>query len=312
MQDNARKITYGAMMTAMFSILLAVSFYVPLIGSITLLFIPLPILLYRLRYDRAASILVMAVGIMLSMLIGGIALVPFALVFGPLGFVIGETIKTGKSKLYMFMATGLTLLIIIVLGYVATVLFFGINVIDEFMNMLRESQQQVYSFMVRFGELPEGFEKQLEDMISFYETAIPSMLIVSSFTIALLIVILNTTIAKRLGHNTPKFPPFREMKLPVILVWCFLIVLLLPFFTKLEQGTTMYLTYVNATVILRFLFLIQGISLIHFYMNEMKMSKWLTVISTIIAFLLSQVTVLLGVLDSGMNIRGWIGRKKSS
>ena len=30
--DNARKITYGAMMTALFAILLAVSFYVPILG----------------------------------------------------------------------------------------------------------------------------------------------------------------------------------------------------------------------------------------------------------------------------------------
>lgn len=34
MQDNARKITYGAMMIALFAILLAVSLYVPLLGSI--------------------------------------------------------------------------------------------------------------------------------------------------------------------------------------------------------------------------------------------------------------------------------------
>lgn len=312
MQDNARKITYGAMMIAMFAILLAVSFYIPLIGSITLFFIPLPIILYRLRYDRMASVLVSLTGITFSMLLGGLALVPFALVFGPLGFVIGDTMKIGKSKLYTFMASGLTLLIIIVMTYVATVLFFGINVIDEVLNGLRESQEIMTSFLLKFGELPEEFGKQMDDVITFYETAIPSIFIIASFSVALLIVIVNATIAKRLGHNTPQFPPFKEMKLPVVLVWCFLVVLLLPLFLKIEQGTTLYLTYVNASVILRFLFLIQGISFIHFYMHEMKLPKWLTVISTIIAFLLNQITVLLGVIDSGMNIRAWIGRNKSS
>ena len=58
MQDNARKITYGAMMIALFAILLAVSLYIPLLGSVTMFFIPLPIILYRLRYDRTSSILV--------------------------------------------------------------------------------------------------------------------------------------------------------------------------------------------------------------------------------------------------------------
>ena len=73
----------------------------------------------------------------------------------------------------------------------------------------------------------------------------------------------------------------------------------------------MEFNYVNATVILRISIFIQGISFIHYYMNEVKLPKWVIVISTVIAILLSQVTVLLGVLDAGINIRTWIGEKKS-
>lgn len=312
MQDNARSITYGAMMIAMFAILLAVSVYVPLIGSLTLFFIPLPIILYRLRYDRGPSLLVMVTGILVSMLIGGIALLPFSLVFGPLGFIIGDTMKTGKSKLYTFMASGLTLLIIIVLTYAATVLFFGMNIIDGLLKELRASAEQSTLYMERFGELPENFGKQMENTITFYEIAIPSLVIIASFSLAFIIVILNTVVTKRLGHKTPIFPPFREMKLPVVLVWTFLLVLIVELFIPIEPGTTMYLMYVNASVILRFLFLIQGISFIHFFMHEKKSAKWLMVIVTIIAFPLSQFTVILGVLDAGMNIRTWITRDKSN
>ena len=136
MQDNARKITYGAMMIALFAILLAVSFYIPLLGNVTMFFIPLPIILYRLSYDRNSSLLVLATGIVLSLLIGGILLVPFAFVHGLLGFVIGDTIMMGKTKLYTFMASGLTLLITGMVIYVAAVLFFGFNVIDELMTAM--------------------------------------------------------------------------------------------------------------------------------------------------------------------------------
>ena len=101
------------------------------------------------------------------------------------------------------------------------------------------------------------------------------------------------------------------MKLPVILLWCYLAVMLLPLFATPAQGSTMELTIVNASVILRFLFFIQGISFLHYYLNKVKLPKWLIVISTVVAILLSQLTVLLGVLDVGMNIRAWIGRNKS-
>ena len=99
MQDNARKITYGAMMIALFAILLAVSLYTPLLGNVTMFFIPLPIILYRLKYDRTSSLLILAAGIVLSLLIGGILLVPFAFVHGILGFVIGETSHDGQIKI---------------------------------------------------------------------------------------------------------------------------------------------------------------------------------------------------------------------
>ena len=53
-----------------------------------------------------ASILVTMVGIMLSLLVGGIALLSFAFVFGLAGLLIAEMIKMGKSKLYTFMGFG--------------------------------------------------------------------------------------------------------------------------------------------------------------------------------------------------------------
>ena len=312
MQDDARKITYGAMMIAMFAIVLAITVYIPIVGSMTMLFIPLPIILYRLRYERGPTLLVMLTGVLLSLLVGGIILVPVALMFGLLGLVIGDTMRTEKTKLYTFMAAGLTLLISTVLMYAGSVLLFGINIIDELIEGLEVTGEQLAELTSANSALSEAFSEQMEITMAFYEVAVPSMFMIASFGLAFVIVILNSLVAKRLGHNTPKFPPFREMKLPTVLVWCYLAVLLIGIFGAPEQGSTWYLTYVNASVILRFLFLIQGLSLIHFYMNEKNTPKWLKVIFTVMAFPLAQITILLGVLDSGMNIRAWMTRNKSN
>ena len=310
MQDNARKITFGAMMIAIFVIILAISVYIPLLGSITMLFTPLPILIYRLRYDRSASVLVTITGIVLS-LIGGLTLFPAAILFGPLGLVIGDTIRSEKSKLYTFMASGLTILIITILTYLATVVLLGINIIEESMKALQEFQEEFLILMEKYGDVPENFSQQLELSIDLILAAVPSAFMIASFGLAFIIVHLNLAIAKKLGHTVPKFPPFRDMKLPLLTVWCYLLVLVIPLFTTVEEGTTFYLILINGTFILRFLFILQGISFIHHYLYEMKLPKWVTVISTIIAILLSPITILLGILDIGMNIRAWIGRGKS-
>ena len=312
MQDDTRKITYGAMMIAMFAILFAVSVYIPPVGIVTMFFIPLPIILYRLRYERGVSSLVMLTGVLVSALIGGVIFVPVALLFGLLGLVIGDTIRTGKSKLYTFMASGLTILISTMLMYVASVLLLGLNIIEVLIEGLEVTSEQLEELTSANSALSEAFTAQMEITKTFYEVAVPSMFMITSFGLAFVIVILNSLVAKRLGHNMPVFPPFREMKLPTVLVWCYLAVLLTGLLGAPEQGSTLYLAYINASVILRFLFLIQGLSLIHFYMNEKNTPKWLKVIFTLMAFPLAQITILLGVLDSGMNIRAWITRNKSN
>lgn len=311
-ENNARIITYGAMMIAFFAILLAVSFYIPILGIITMFYIPLPLMLYRIRYDRASSILIMFTGIVLSLLIGGIYLVPFAVVFGILGIVIGDTIKLGKTKLYTFMASGLTILIISVIMYVGAVLFLKFNFIEEIMRIMQVARQDVLAFFGTYGgELPANFKEQLDASIAFYEAAIPSVFIIGVFSFAFIFVSLNLHAVQRLGNNVVKFPPFRDMKLPMITVWYYLLVLLGGFLFDLEQGSNANLIYINASVLLRFLFFLQGISFIHYFMNEKKLPRWLAFIATIFALILNPVTIILGILDSGLGIRTWIKKDKT-
>lgn len=310
MQDNARKLTYGAMMIAVLVILAAISVYVPLLGTVTMLFMPLPMMLYRLRYDRTASIFVLIAGIVLS-LFGGILLAPVTFTFGLLGFVISETIQSKKTKLYTFMAAGLTFLMTTMILYLLSVALFGINMIDELTKGIEATQKQMITYMERIGDVPEEFIKQMNETLQYTLKSIPSAVILSSFIFAFIILTVNLPIIKRLGHEIPKFPPFRLMKLPVLTVWVYMIIILLPLFMNIEPGSTAELTYINGSFILRFLFLLQGISFIHHAMHEMKTQKWLTILLSIVAILFSPLTIILGILDTGVNIRAWVGKNKS-
>lgn len=246
----------------------------------------------------------------MSSLVGGVILVPFAFVLGLLGIVIGETVSIGKTKLYTLMATGLTLLITGTIIYVIAVFAFNFNVIDEFFTTMDEAREQMTSFMGTLGGLPDNYDKLIDSQIEFYQTVIPSLFIISIFVLAFIFITLNLGAASQLGNKVPKFPPFREMKLPVATVIVYGILLLWSLFTPAEPGTNFYLISINATVILRFLFLLQGISFVHHFIYVMKAPKVMTGIATIFALLLSPITTMLGILDTGMNIRAWIGKDK--
>lgn len=311
MQDNARKITYGAMMIALFALLMALTLYVPLIGTVTLFFIPLPILLYRLKYDRAASLLVLFASAIVSSVMGGVLSIPFALILGLLGLVMGDTMQSGKTKLYTVMATGIALLISMVVSYIVAIFLFSFNAIDDLMKTMTEMQDQMLSMMTRFGKPPEGFEELLMAQFNFYQSVIPSMFMMAVLTMAFLFVMLNSLIIQRLGYSTQKFPPFHEMKLPMLTVVLYGVILLVSFIDNPAPGTNMYLLLINATIILRTLFLLQGIAFLHFYITEMKFPTVVKVFATIIALMISPMTTLLGILDSGMNIRAWIRKDKA-
>lgn len=310
MQDNARKLTYGAMMIALFAVLFAVSLYIPLLGSVTLFFIPLPILLYRLRYDRSASLLVAVGAIIVSSLLGGLLSIPAALSLVLIGFVMGETIQLGKSKFYTLMAVGMTVLLSAVVTYLGAVLLFQFNMIDVMMDTFQDAQQKMTSYMSDFGALPKDSEKLIADTFLYYRTTIPAMAILGSLLAGYLFVVANFYTAGRVGAKVNKFPPFREMKLPFMTIVIYALVILVSFIIGNDTTSTGYLFYINAMVILRFTFLLQGLSLIYFFLHERKSPRFITIVATVFAVVLNPMTILLGTLDTAINIRAWIGKDK--
>jgi uncharacterized protein YybS (DUF2232 family) len=116
----------------------------------------------------------------------------------------------------------------------------------------------------------------------------------------------NLPVLKRLGVDVPKFPPFREMRLPKAVLWYYLVTLVVTLFVELEKGTFAFMVFANATIVLRGLLFLQGISLIHFYFHEQKWPKSAAIMATVLAFPLNSMVVLLGVLDLGFNIRSFM------
>lgn len=310
MQDQARKITYGAMMVALFALLLAVTLYVPLIGFFTLFFIPLPILLYRLKYDRMSTIAVMAATFFVTAIIGGLLSVPAAIILSLVGVVIGETIQAGQSKLYVFMATGVTLLITSMMAYVGSIYVFNINPIDQLLNEFELMQEQMMTFLSSSGNTTREVEELISSTFVYYQSIIPALFILTSFLLAYFFVLPNLAIASRIGFQVPKFASFRNMRLPMITVFVYGILLLFSLFNRTDPGTTSYLVEANAMIILRFLFFLQGLSLIYYALHSMKLPIIVNVLATIFAALFSPITVLLGILDTGVNVRAWIGKDR--
>jgi len=307
--EQTKQLTFGAMMIALFSILLAVSFYVPVLNLITSFFISIPIAWYSAKFNRRASIFVALVSIVMSFFIGGLLAIPLAMVHAPIGFIIGDTIRTKKSKLFMLMSTGIVVLITMVIQYVVAVIMFNFNPVKELMTMATEYYDQLGAMMERFNTLPENYYKQVAEALNLFEVVMPSLLIVSLFIFTFLLINILLPVLKKLGLEVPKFSPYRNMRLPKSVLWYYMIVLIVTLFVEMNQGTFAFMVFANAALVLRVLLVIQGISFIQFYIHEQGWPKWVSVLATVLAFPLQSVTLLLGIVDLGFNIRSFVKDK---
>ncbi|MGG0656088.1 YybS family protein [Rummeliibacillus pycnus] len=305
-ENQTRRITHGAMMVALFTILLAISTYIPVVSIVTIWFISLPIAWYSAKYNRSSSLLVAIVSIVISLLFGGLLSLPVAIVFAIIGFVMGDVIRTKKSKIYLFMSTAFTVLISVTLEYIISVKFFNIDILKETMTTLHESYEKSNEIVRSMtGQTPISTE-HLTTMFNTMQILMPTIVTLVVFFMTFIVISVNLPLLRRFGLEVPKFAPFRDLRLPRATLWYYLVVLALSLFVKPDEGTFIYMVVLNLSSILSILFMVQGISLIHFYMYQQGWPKWTAVVGTILAFPLSSFVTLLGIADLGFDIRGLI------
>jgi len=307
--NQTKAITQGAMMIALFLILLAVAFYVPVINLIALIFAPLPLAWYSATYSRYSAIGVSLLAIATSVFIGNLLIIPLAIILAIVGLVIGDCLRERKSKIYLLMATGTTVLLTFALQFVLLVYFFNVNFIEQGMQLARDNYEQSLEYAAQLTGNEAQLEEQLKQMFSVMEMTMPVNITLSVFVFVFIWLLALLPILKRLKVEVPKFAPFRDMRLPRAILWYYLIVLSINLFVQPEFGTGLYVVILNLSMILWVLLTLQGISFIHYAIDAFNYPTFLKVLATILAIPLYSFVVLIGIIDLGFNLRDWVKDK---
>ena len=307
--NQTKALTQGAMMVALFLVLVAVAFYVPVINLIALIFAPLPLAWYSATYSRYSAIWVSLLAIATSIFIGNLLILPLAIILGIVGLIIGDCLRERKSKVYLLMATGTTVLLTFALQFVLSVYFFNINFIEDGMQMARDNYEQSVEYAAKFTGEEAQLEEQIKQMFSMMEMTLPVSITISVFVFVFIWLLALLPILKRLKVEVPKFAPFRDMRLPRAILWYYLIVLSINLFVQPEFGTALYVVILNLSMILWVLLTLQGISFIHYTIDVFNYPTYLKVLATILAIPLYSFVVLIGIVDLGFNLRDWVKDK---
>ena len=180
------------------------------------------------------------------------------------------------------------------------------NVLEQLITTVEVYYEQMGNIMSSFGQLPEDYDESVKQIIVLVESTMPTYFIGGVFISAWLYLFINLPLLKKLKIGVPKFSKFMDFRLPKAVLWYYLIVSIFSLFVSFEVGTFGYLVIINAALILRALLFLQGVSLIHYYFHVEGWPKWSMIIATFLAVPLFTFTIIVGVLDLGFNVRGFI------
>ncbi|OAH59295.1 hypothetical protein AYJ66_17600 [Dietzia cinnamea] len=311
---NTYKLTEGAILLAIFAVLLLITFYIPGLGLIVNLFLSLPFLFFGAKYDGKSTAVFTLAAVLLSMILGSLLAIPLALAYGTTGAVMGYMVRKGKSRFAAYIAGSLVFLLNLVAQYALSVILFKINIIEELMEAFRVSTDQAIKMLEQMGQTPdEKLIGQFETMIDMMEVLMPSMFVMASFLIVFLLQLVSFPFLKRFGIKVPYWPPFRELNLPKSILWYYLITMIAALIMQPENGTYWFWVISNLTFILQMLMVLQGVSLVFYVTHIKEYPKAVPIIVIVLMFLLPfilYIVRILGIIDLGFDLRKRLGEKK--
>jgi len=298
-------LTEGAIFVAIYTVFLLITLYVPILSVISIFFLSTPFIIFGIRHGIKQSFVLLLASIVMTFLVGSIVSLPIGLMFSVTGIIMAYFYRQ-KRQLFALIGGTISLLINFVLDYALSIVFLGV---DLFSDVIQQTKSSVRETLAAFPSMDEEMKKtmmeQMNEQFDLLMNLLPSMFVIVSFMLAVIIHILNIGIIKRLKLNVGTITPFRDWKFPKSIIWYYLITILLMLINLPKESFLNNALY-NIVFVLQTVLLIQGFSFIFYFCHVKKLSKAvpvLIVIGTFILPILLYPVRILGIIDLGFNLR---------
>ncbi|MCD5414108.1 MAG: YybS family protein [Clostridiales bacterium] len=298
---SKRALIEAALIAGIVSVFVLVGAFVPFLSAFLVL-LPVPFIFLGVRYRIRYSFL----SIVLASLLQGILLGPVYAVFMlilllPITVAMGIYIKKDKEPVVVVaigtMASAVsTIFVLQMIG--------GVDITTNLTEVMKEvlihQQQMLLSMNL------SAIEIETDKMISYFVMMIPAILIIQAMVFAFANYYLCLTCLKRFGIKKKPIYEFSNFKLPKNIVFGSFIIFVLSFLTRYVEGLYHEALIMNVVVIFVFVFFMQGIALINYYMKKAKLNKTARIFLTLVIILIAPIMTLtsfIGVLDSIFSLR---------
>lgn len=313
--NQSKKLTEGALYTAIFIVLMAITILMP--GAILLfpLLLPIPFIIYAHKYDWQASLLMFAVALMMSFMVLPVFSIPLTVLSASGGIIIGSAMYRKRPAYEVWISGTSGFIGGLLFVFLFTQVILDINWAAQLDQLFIDSLEMSKQMMNQLGmgqQLDESLmlvEKSIEQM----KNLIPVGIAILAITMAFLSQWVSYKLLNRIERTTFKFPAFRDLSFPVAIIWIYLLSLILIMFASDTEGV-LFIAANNVQSLVGLLMILQGLSFMFFYSHYKKWPKAIpilgVVVTVILPFLFFYLIGILGLIDLGFGLRGRISKKK--
>lgn len=314
--NQSKKVTEGALLVTIFIILMLVTLLVPILFLPAMALLPVPFIIYAYKYNWRPALMMYGVAILLAMIFVPFYSLPVTVFVGVGGIMLGSGINQ-KLSAYETLARGTIGYVIgLIFVFIFTQFILDINWATEIDLLLKESLEMSKEIMGQFGMNDQTNEAFVlfEERLALIKDLIPVGIAIIAIVMAFLSQWFSYKIINRMDRTTLKFPLFRNLRLPVAIVWFYFIAIVSMLF--MDDPTDSVFIAANNVLSLTGLFMgLQGFSFMFFYAHHRKWSKGWPIFGVIITLIFPLILFyfvrILGIIDIGFRMRDRLNKKGS-
>ena len=299
-----KDIANGVLIT---SLIFAASILIPVFGFFCSLFIPLPILYYRIKLGRTTSVIIPTLGFIIMVVVMGsftIDVVFFAELL-LVGFILGELLESrfpiNKTVLY---ACG----VVLISGIVSLFIFSSVSgkdlfsILSQYVAHNMELSLALYQSLGVSEENLKLIRGSLGKIQYILVRIIPALTIASTLLVIWINILVSKALLKGKFRFHPDYEKLNQWQAPDLLVWAVIGSGLLMLF----PASATKLLGLNVLLISTTIYFFQGIAIVSFFFEKIQIPRFLKILIYIIIALwqLAWLAVIgIGLFDMWFNFR---------
>ncbi|MCD6436453.1 MAG: DUF2232 domain-containing protein [Clostridiales bacterium] len=297
---NSRKktvaLTESALMTAITCVLAIAGIYIPFLGF-CMFIISVPFVVLMVRHSWKYVVISAISSAILVTFISFPTYGIYVAIFGGLvGLVMGHYIKEKKDSSYIMFYGALMTSVAFIIILTITTLITGVSLSDivekAFTEMLYLRDNMGLTNMMNTSEM------QFTEVLKIFKMIIPSSLIVIAGIYSMVNYLIATIIMRRIGMDVSSAHKFSEFALPNNIMAGTTIILVLSYISGKLNIVDSQVLFINILNLFVYVFLIQGIAIMFFFLEKRKLKKSAKILS-VVAIFLFQMTLILAIV-------GWL------